>query len=247
MQPAEKINGNKTFLAEITDARFVISALILLCCFLFLNSSLKILSQKYCKYPVDIRLPLKSFDTSALTSFKSNWNVSILPVNPQEVGTTESFYSRFQQTFSQKQSAHLFITYYSDPKDKIPHTPDVCSRQGGDIIDKLTTIEFDVPQISDKPIKGRLMIHQDAKTRKATIYLFCVEGLFADSREMARLILKKPGNKFSYFSKIEAMSPFDFDQSPDRSIELCKQMLKEAIPVLINKHFPTKEQLSGKQ
>jgi len=137
-------------------------------------------------------------------------------------------------------------TYYSDPASKVPHTPDVCYRQAGTIVEKMENIEIDVPNLpsGDKQVKARLlMLKRPSGNQGVVIYSFCVEGLLRCAREQTRLVLGMPGNKYTYFSKVEVVSFLLPDVDPEATIVECKRLYAEAMALLLSEHFPTREQL----
>jgi hypothetical protein len=142
--------------------------------------------------------------------------------------------------------AELFITYYSDPRDKVPHTPDVCARQAGAIVRELSAITVDIPSLGPElsPIRGRFVLLEYPTFWTTTIYVFFVEGRFRNSREQVRWDIGMPGNKHVYFSKIDAASHIPVGGDKEQGIEMCKTLLRESLPILLAEHFPTNEQIA---
>ena len=229
----------------LLSVKFLLSVLILVLAAVGLWPGVQALSKHYMKESIAIRRPLKEFDISRLPSFQNGWELTWHDVPVEEVGTEQSVHVTFTKKESGKepQSAELFVTYYSNPRDKIPHTPDVCGRQEGGIIKKLTTITLDTPELAPEhpKIKASLVIFQWPKVNLIIIYCFCAEGEFPHTRNHARWVIAKPGNYRTYFSKIEARATIGHNQA--EALETGKTLLREALSVLWTEHFPHKEQL----
>jgi hypothetical protein len=232
---------------SLLSARFLLSALILVLAASTLRPGIQALNKYYMKKPIEIRRPLKEFDASRLPSFQNGWTTSaVLPHELfEDIGTDEGVFILLDKELQQ---ADLLITYYSNPKDKVPHTPDVCYRQAGAIVRKMRNIELDIPELLPKypKIKARLVVLQLPACNKIVIFLFCAEGKLRYSREQVRWIIGKPGNRYTYFSKIEAASNYPIGGDEDEAIETCKILLREALPVLLTEYFPDKKQLKAR-
>lgn len=229
--------------------RFLISAIILVLTATGLRPAMRALADHYQKLPIAIRLPLKDLDISRMPSFRRGWEISRLSASVKDMGTSEYTIVRFANRNPDDGliGADLFITYYNDPQDKVPHTPDVCARQGGAVVRKMSTVTIETPELGPEhpQIEARLLVLRKPKYNIITIYFFCVEAQFRYTRDTVRWIITKPGNRYVYFSKIEASAyyPIGADAVQDRAIEMCKTLLREAMPILLTDHFPDKNQL----
>jgi hypothetical protein len=205
------------------------------------------LDKYYLKKSIEIRRPLLEFDISRLPSFQEGWSSSVSQAyeSPEDVGTDECVIIKFEKGF--KETA-LFVTYYSNPKDKVPHTPDVCYRQAGAIVRYMRNITLDTPELAPEypQIKARLVALRMPSYDQIVLFCFCVEGELRYSREQVRWVIGKPGNHHTYFSKIETTSFHTIGSNEEESIELCKTLLREALPVLLTEHFPDKKQLKAR-
>jgi hypothetical protein len=240
-------------LRRLITGQFLFSAIILVTAAVWLHPVTAKLSAKYDKKPISIRRPLKELDMSRLPTFRSGWSQNKIILQPQDIGTSEYAYISMTKkgTLYKFQETVLFVTYYSNPQDKVPHTPDVCYRQAGATVNKLSTIDINVPELAGKypEIKCRMVIMEQKEIGIVDIYVFFVEGKFRYTREQARWIIGKPGNQYTYFSKIEAVSYFQVSQISDESgnaIERCKTLLIEALPVLLSEYYPTAEQITSR-
>lgn len=101
------------------------------------------------------------------------------------------------------------------------------------------------PDGQTKKVAANLLLFDEPKhnCKSIYVYLFSVSGKMRRTRDEVRWEIKKPGDKHIYFSKIETALLYPENTDPDKYIEKCKKMLEEAIPVLVNEHFPTVDQV----
>ncbi|MBN2271424.1 MAG: exosortase-associated EpsI family protein [Sedimentisphaerales bacterium] len=231
-------------LRSLFSAAFLLSAAVLAIAAVGLRPGVRALAERYAKEPIAVRKPLSEFDTSRLPSFAEGWTREDIP--PEEIETDEFAIIRLtRRNIAQgPKEVVLFVTYYSDPKSKVPHTPDVCYRQGGAILKEMKNITIDVPGLArGREVKARLLLFEQQTYNQAVIFCFFADGRFRHSREQVRWLIGMPGNRHVYFSKIETAANYPKDASPDSAVELCKTLFREAVPLLISEHFPTIEQL----
>ncbi len=237
----------KIDIKSFISIRFLSAIVILASAAIWVRPAVQNLAVYYGKKPIAIRRPLKDFDLSRLPSFKTGWNYKWLTAPVEDVGTDESVLVMLTNKKYNPELiyARLFVTYYCNPEDKVPHTPDVCARQSGAIVRKMSTIMLDIPQLAQDypPIKARLLFLEMPQYNMVFIYVFCVEGQFKYTRGQVRWVMATPGNRHGYFSKIEATVYYPSYGDPAEFIPLCKSLICEAIPVLVKEHFPSNEQL----
>jgi hypothetical protein len=238
------MNTGKSFLT----VNFLVPAIILAVWGIAGKPAVMALSKYYAKEPISIRKPLRDFDILRLPSFQSGWSISHRSAQPKEIGTEEYVDIVLTPTSKSEnlpQQAELFITYYSDPRDKVPHTPEVCSRQAGAIVREMSTIAINMGGLLPEydRLKVRSLKIEQLRHKTVDIYVFCVEGKFKYNREQVRWALGKPGNKHVYFSKIEAAAICKSDSNSIKAMEISKKLLSEALPILVSEYFPTKEQI----
>ncbi|MBN2129710.1 MAG: hypothetical protein JW741_09445 [Sedimentisphaerales bacterium] len=150
-------------------------------------------------------------------------------------------------------SVLLFVTYYELP-DRVPHVPEECYTGGG--YQRLATdaVTFAVgPAGRTRTIGGRFLLFGaaggsiwDVANRFPVLYLFCVNGTYAASRDEARIALNRNiFGKYSYFSKIELVFNQGF-AAPTReeAVAACERLLAAILPVLEQEHWP---QWSGRE
>ncbi len=238
---------DKVDIKPLISVRFLAVVIILTSSAAWLRPAMQKLSVYYEKTSVAIRRPLQNFDVSCLPSFEKGWEYKRLTAPVEDVDTDEYVHIAFLggRHRLERTRAELFVTYYSDPRSKVPHTPEVCARQAGAVVRKLSTIMLDIPQLAPehRRIEARIVFLEHQKFNAVVIYVFYVEGQFKYSREQVRWVMAMPGNRHVYFSKIEAAVRYPTDGDTEQVLPLCKQLICEAIPVLVAEYFPNKEQL----
>jgi len=145
----------------------------------------------------------------------------------------------------------LFITYYELP-DRVPHVPEECymgsgyQRLASDSV-TLTVNEGD----GETEIPVRYLVfagknHNDwwRESKFSVLYLFKVNGDYANSREGARVALNKNIRyKYSYFSKVEWKffnTRLGVAVHPNKSeaIAASGKLLSVILPILEREHWP---------
>ncbi len=141
----------------------------------------------------------------------------------------------------------LFLTYYRLP-DRVPHVPEECYMGGG--FQRLATDSLSIPMgFAGAPasVPARYLLFGGADTqlggnesRVPVLYLFRVNGLYAGTRDEARMILNKNlFGKSSYFSKVELV----FNQggsslTREQTVAQATRLLNVLLPVLEREYWP---------
>ena len=230
----------------------IVCGVVLIVAAVGLRPTLDALRIKYTKKTIELRRPLDQFDPSLLPSFKraaDDSMMKLLPASVEAVGTEEYEVFNVQergQTGGKGQAA-LVLTYYSKPGDKVPHTPEVCYRQTGGVVRNLGYLMVPTPGLGpDVPeIKARTLYLEQANSRAAIAYCFCANGDMLSDRLGVRLRIAWPGDKYVYFSKIEAVSRYGPDSEAAAAMERSKRLLAEALPILLERHFPPTDVVKG--
>lgn len=232
---------------------FVASGAVLLIAAIGLHPALAQLTKYYSKEVIDLRKSLDDLDVSRLTSFRVIPDYAGIETRPADFGTEDWISFRLAKRGSESADQRdrdrdliLFVTYYSDPRDQVPHTPEVCYRQIGSVVRSIRTISLDTPGLApDNPkIQARLLDIDQDNVRIALVYLFCCNGRFYFDRERVRLAIGMPsGDKYTYFSKVEAITMVTPDETFEDAVGRCKLLLTEALPTLLADHYPAKRDL----
>jgi len=221
--------------------------LVIVAASLGLRPAMHALAERYRKERIPLRRPLAQFDPASLRSFREMTQAPPQHFSWKDVGTDEFFYGDLEETGTsgRPQWAGLLVTYYSDPEDKVPHTPEVCYRQGGVVVTDVTTTTVETPELGpDCPsIQARTM-HLDQGDRIGVLaYVFVANGEFLYDRDQVRWIISRPGDRYVYFSKVEAVADYSRGGDPAPAYERCKRLLSEVLPILVRDYFPRKSDL----
>jgi hypothetical protein len=232
---------------SLMSVRFLLSAAILVLAAVVLQPGTKAIAEKYEKKPIAIRKHLGEFDATRLPSFRTGYKIRKIPAQVEDIETNEYIHMAVTRNDILHGAEHIefLVTYYSNPRDKVPHTPDVCSRQAGATVRELTTITLDVPGLGaeQNKIKCKCVVLDWEKYSTVVIYVFFVEGKFRHTREQVRWDIGMPGHPHTYFSKIDVVASFPLKGDPTQALDTCKTFLSEALPILLSEYFPTDEQI----
>jgi hypothetical protein len=162
-----------------------------------------------------------------------------------DVGTPDTLL----RTYTDGPNAYiLFVTYYSNQRETIPHTPEVCYRQAGALVNSSSNVQLALPpkegDSAVRTVEAKLLDIQADGTRRALVYVLCCEGAYRNDRESARIALGMPGNRRTYFSKIEASAILSEGEDFPAAAQRARKLLESVIPELERTHFPTQQQLS---
>jgi hypothetical protein len=233
--------------SRVLSPAFIVSASLLVLAVFALDPVVNALTQYYAKESIDIRRTLSAFDVSSLPSFRPDPRAKRYVASPKELGTDEWMSMAFREVAAgpEEPPAVLFVTYYSDPYDRIPHTPEVCYEQHGSLVTGTRSIELPLPTLrpAGPPAEARLVEMRQGDYELVLVYVFCCNGELYNDRRRVRWIMGLPGDKYTYFSKIEVVSPLLEGSDPDAVIDRCKRLLAEPPPPLLNEHFPPETDL----
>lgn len=205
------------------------------------------------KEPLPIKKSLDKIDEAELAPYEI---VEKIKIENEEIvkslGTEEYIQWIFRDTEPIEDNpltaGMLFITYYKKP-DRVPHVPEECYTGGGYQRVKTENIEFSINRGENaKKIPGRYLVFGSQSTWTGmhtfpVLYLFRVNGVYAGSREQARLALNKNiFGKHSYFCKIEIV----FNQQSEnptrqQAIQASEKLLNVVLPQLESEHWPDEE------
>ena len=139
----------------------------------------------------------------------------------------------------------LFVTYYPLGADQVPHVPEECYSGGGYQQLGSDSAELIVPGagLADDKLTVRQMLFKSpsqlAGQVRPVIYFFSVSGKFKATRTGARLVLSDIRSKYAYLSKVEIAFKGPAPPEKRESLELAEKVLRRALPVLVNEHWPT--------
>ena len=243
--PAEALTASQPRPPAWLPLRIALCATILIGAATGLRPAMAALGYRYRKEPAPLRRPLTEFAVERLPSFRpldATDRFVVAPATEEAVGTSQRLLRYVQENgaLSGRGQATLFVTYYNSPRDKIPHTPDVCYRQGGVQIPSISKVAIDTPALApDIPrVEAYLLDLANAPGNGVLIYLFVANGRPTPSRFHARWLISRPGDRYVYFSKVEAIARVESGEDREMVVSRCRRLLSEAIPVLFADHYP---------
>jgi len=159
----------------------------------------------------------------------------------------------------------LFVTYYDLP-DVVVHVPEECYMGSGYqrlASESLTLTCSSVVGNHKFSVPVRYLVFSDtdsnhwrSSTKFSVLYLFNVNGDYADSRENTRMILNKNiFGKYSYFCKVEwsffnarfnaAGKPHGAKSYPskEQAVTASQKLLSVILPILEQEHWPIMQQV----
>ena len=77
------------------------------------------------------------------------------------------------------------------------------------------------------------------------LYTFFCNDRFYSDREQVRWVIGLPGEKYIYFSKVEAVTPIFAESEREAAIDRCRRLIDETLRLLIDRHFPQAEELAS--
>lgn len=214
---------------------------------ILLRPCLAALERHYRKQSIALRKPLEAFNLEQLPSFQAAPPGSAFPIAPaseEALGTRNLFQLSLKERNGRGLAA-LTVAYYSDPQDKVPHTPDVCYRQAGTVVENLRTITIATPKLAPEhpQIQARAMTMVQGRASGVLVYLFVANGDIVPGRNQVRWVIARPGARHVYFSKVEVMVPIDTAGGSEGALTRCEAVLQEVLPILLAEHYPRKEDL----
>lgn len=231
--------------AEKAPGAFIAAAALLAVSAAALQPVLDSLVTRYTKEPIAVRRPLDQFDTAAIASFRTvtddpSFKIEVDPIVGTDDAVRRVFQPRAGAERRRDEDTLLFVTYYNDPRDTIPHTPEVCYRQVGSIVHSIKTITIPVRGLGPEPVdvQARLLDLEPPGWHGALVYVFVCNGRFYHDRKSVRWAIGWPGDKRIYFSKVEVVSRCGPGDDCRAALERATAVLAEALPVLMRDHFP---------
>ena len=154
-----------------------------------------------------------------------------------ETGRSNWYSIRWYEDPITKRAWQVSVYYYTGGLDLVPHIPDICLVAGGNTLlgtSRVALKPVDGVEGWDQPYATRTSF-QTGRSEHAIYYLFSINGLPQHSREMVRLKLQNPFERYVYFAKIEfrSLAPVTtFEESDNAAREFASILLPEVLKVL---------------
>jgi hypothetical protein len=237
--------GGSSVARTVRSPRFLACALILVAAGAGMQPAIGALIRHYSKEPIELRRSLRRFDPGPLPSFVHDPTLESYAVT-EEIGTDEFLEMALRPRGQPRGPATaLLVTYYSDPRDRIPHTPDVCYVQAGATIAESGGVPVPTPFLGPErsSIEARLLRVQSRGSDQILVYFFWCNGRSSIEREEVRWRIGFPGPRHIYFSKLEAVAPIEEQGGREAAVERCTSLLSEMLQLLVAEYFPRPEDL----
>ncbi|MHC4442451.1 MAG: exosortase-associated EpsI family protein [Planctomycetota bacterium] len=201
------------------------------------------------KLPVKLKKPLDQLDKSKLAPYEFIKHIEIAPEVLNELGTEEYIQWAFKNTSSKKPNSpdnyiHLFITYYTDKPDQVPHVPEACYLGSGYLVKEVSNIKVPIPALGDDfTILVKLVEFERTgllgSSKRIVMYTFNTNGQFCASPYTVRHIVGNPKTKHAYYSKLElSFGNNDMAPTKEEAIKAGTRFLQILVPVLVQNHWP---------
>lgn len=201
---------------------------------------------KQIKKELPLRAPLGSLDPAVLLPYRVVERQILEPTMVEALGTEHYVSWLLEDTSLGERDpmrvAHLFITYYSGGREKVPHTPDVCylgsgyrpARPHENIERRISSIAGRFEKVSLRVLTFQKTAVHDHR-QVSVVYTFFVNGTFAVDSRWVRVLLNNLTNTYAFFSKVEVSFPY---ATREDTIEGATRLLNLLLPVLIEQHWP---------
>jgi len=196
------------------------------------------------KKPLPLRKPLIDFDRQVLKPLQ-RVDANILPKDVVENLGTEEYIEwslsdpRIKKTGNDRVS--LFLTYYTDVQDQVPHVPEECYYQGGSVMTGDETQAWSLSALPGEEVAVRRLefARPDRPDSNSLVYYTInVNGMFFADRQGARFKLKSFNETHLYYSKVEiafhGYSKDELEVLDERARELMDITIKE----MFDEHWP---------
>jgi hypothetical protein len=208
------------------------------------------------KEPLPLKKSLDLLNKQALAPYKVEKKTEIQNQEVLEsLGTQDYIQWILEDTEAEFDSTvrrcQLFITYYG-LSDRVPHVPEECHTGAGHQRLTSDSVIFEINKNNTiRKIPARYLVfagtstnYWSMDTRFPVLYLFNVNGSYANSRDEARFALNKSiFSKYSYFSKVEwKFFNIRFGKpvypAKEEAITASKKLLSVILPILEKEHWP---------
>ncbi len=195
------------------------------------------------KKPLPIRKPLVDMPASSLGPYELVASRRLTSEIVGELGTDEyvewTLRDRRIRDAADSQVL-LFVTYYTDAQDQIPHVPEECQNQAGRIPLGDETLTMRMDSLGEEISVRRLAFRppKELKTQDYIYYILCVNGTFHAGRQTARLRMAMPTETHLYYSKVEISFPGHVEADLPRLDRRAAELMDATIRELFENHWP---------
>jgi len=206
--------------------------------------AMEIVDFQVIKKPLPLRKPLIDFDRTALEPLV-RVDANILPKDVVEALGTEEYieWSLKDPRVSEADTPRvsLFLTYYTNVQDQVPHVPEECYYQGGLIKtgDETQAWSLDALPGEEMAVRRLEFTNPDQPDANSLVYYTInVNGLFFAGRQGARLKMKSFNETHLYYSKVEIAFHGYTQDEVKRLEERAQELMDISVAELFAEHWP---------
>lgn len=195
------------------------------------------------KKPLPIRKPLIEMEPSSLGPYELVTSERLSTDIVSELGTNEYIQWTLRDKRIKNRSdatVSLFITYYTNVQDQIPHVPEECNPQAGLVSAGDDTMTFHIDSLDEDIGVRRLAFlpKREVEIKNVVYYTINVNGTFHSGRQTARLKMSDPFDTHLYYSKVEIMFPGRRNAEDPELDRRAKELMNEVIQLLFDDYWP---------
>jgi len=205
--------------------------------------AMQVVDFKIIKKPLPIRKPLVDMKPSSLGPYDLVMSRRLSTDVIGELGTDEYIEWQLRDRRIDNEAdaiVALFVTYYTNVQDQVPHVPEECYNQGGQVVGDDETLEFTIDSLGEKIPVRRLSFFEQRrpKLKDYVYYTISVNGTFHSGRQTARLKMGYPTETHLYYSKIEITFPNRIEKDIPSLDRRAAELMDATIRVLFEDHWP---------
>lgn len=202
-------------------------------------AAMQVIDFQVIKKPLPLQKPLIDFDRDSLKPLvRVDANILSKDV-VAELGTEEYIeWTLSDPRINDTSKAHLslFLTYYTNVQDQVPHVPEECYYQGGSVMTGDETQAWSLSALPGEEIAVRRLefARPDRPDSNSLVYYTInVNGMFFADRQGARFKLKSFNETHLYYSKVEIA----FHGYSKNELEVLDKRARELMDITVGELF----------
>ncbi|MCB9853962.1 MAG: exosortase-associated EpsI family protein [Phycisphaerales bacterium] len=195
------------------------------------------------KGPLPIRKPLIDMSPASLGDYELVASQRLSTDLLSELGTEEYIeWTLRDRRVKEKDGnlVNLFVTYYTNVQDQVPHVPEECNPQAGLIPAGDDSLTFHMDSLDEDIDVRRLAFlpKKEEQLKNVVYYTINVNGTFHNGRQTARLKMADPRDARLYYSKLEIMFSGRLNAVDPELDRRAKELMDATIGVLFENYWP---------
>lgn len=195
------------------------------------------------KKPLPIRKPLVDMSPASLGPYDLVASRRLSVDVTGELGTEEylEWVLRDRRIANESDSmVSLFLTYYTNVQDQVPHVPEECYLQGGQVSAGDASLEFHIDSLNEDIAVRRLAFFapKQVESKEYVYYTISVNGTFHSGRQTARWKMGDSADTHLYYSKVEIKFSDRTESEIPELDRRASDLMNSTIRVLFEDHWP---------